>query len=246
MELSAVAATLADIRTLDPDEIILGGDMADCGGFLAQHHVWGYVAETDYSYEEDIAATNDFLDQLSAVAPRASIHYLEGNHENRVERWIITQTLRNPKDSRKLRSILAPDVMLGLPARGIRFYPRNEIHGDCRQPGFLRRDKCYFVHEVASSPNAAAKALAKVAGNVVFFHTHCSDAMTGFRPNVGDIGAWNPGCLCQKRPMWQHTRPNEWTNGYAVQFVNAQKNFLHINVPIVDGQSLLVPFTSRK
>ncbi len=246
MEAPAVAAALEDIRRIDPDEIVIGGDMADCGGFLAQHHVMGYVAETDYSYEEDIAAANTFLDQLQAAAPRAAIHYLEGNHENRVERWIITQTLRHQKDSRLIRSILAPDVMLGLPARGIRFYPRNEVHGDCRQPGFLRRGKCYFVHEISSSANAAADALKKVAGNVVFFHTHREDSARGFRPNVGDIGSWNPGCLCQKRPMWQHTKPNDWTNGYAVQFVAASENFLHINVPIVDGVSLLVPFTSRK
>lgn len=246
MNPGAVSAFLADVRSLDPDEIILGGDITDCGGFLAQHHVMGYVAETDYSWEEDIAAANQFLNDLQSAAPRARILFMEGNHENRPERWIITQTLRHSKDARYLRSILGSDVMLRLKERGIQFFARNETHGDCRQPGFIRRDKCFFVHEISSSTNAAADALRKVAGNVVFFHTHRADAVTSFRPNVGDIGAWNPGCLCEKRPMWQHTRVNDWTNGYAVQFVNRQKNFLHINVPIVDGQSLLVPFTQRK
>jgi hypothetical protein len=70
----AIAAMLADIKALDPHEIILLGDHVDCGGFLAQHHVMGYVAETDYTYEEDLAAAGRFLDQLrlAALGPRSS------------------------------------------------------------------------------------------------------------------------------------------------------------------------------
>ena len=77
----ALAALLGDVKALDPHEIILLGDHVDCGGFLAQHHVMGYVAETDYTYEEDIAAANPFLDALQKAAPRAKIEYIEGNHE---------------------------------------------------------------------------------------------------------------------------------------------------------------------
>lgn len=246
MSRPAVESLLGDIKSLEPDEIIIGGDMADCGGFLAQHHTMGYVAETEYSYEEDMAATNAFLDKLQRVAPQAIIEALEGNHENRVERWIITETLRHPRDAKHLRELLGPERELMLNERGIKFYARNEIHGDCRQPGFVRKGKCFFVHEISSSRNAASDALRKVACNLVFFHTHRVDAVTGFRPGVGNIGAWNPGCLCELRPMWQHTKPNDWTHGYGVQLVAPSGNFLHINVPIVEGQSLLVPLTTRK
>jgi predicted MPP superfamily phosphohydrolase len=245
MEHSSVAALMGDIAILDPDEIVIGGDLTDCGGFLAQHHTLGYVAETEYSWEDDNAAANQFLDALSEAAPKATIEYLEGNHENRVERWIITETLRNHDDAAFLRKILGPEAMLSLPRRGIKFYARNENHGDCRQPGFVRKGKCFFVHEVSSARNAALAAINLVAGNIVFFHTHRAESVVGFRPNIGDVGGWNPGCLCVKRPMWQHTKPNDWTNGYAVQLIAPSENFLHINVPIVDGQSLLIPLTKR-
>lgn len=245
MERKAVSALLADIRMLDPDEILLGGDMTDCGGFLAQHFTLGYVAETEYCWEKDNATTNAFLDDLQKAAPRARIELLEGNHENRVERWIITQTLRHHRDAAFLRRILGPEAMLKLKGRGIRFYARNEKHGDCRQPGFVRKGKCFFVHEVSSGKGAAVAAINLVAGNVVFFHTHTASNFVGFRAGVGDVGAWNPGCLCQKRPMWQHTRPNDWTNGYGVQLIARSGNFLHTNVPIVDGQSLFLPLTKR-
>ena len=77
---SAASAMLADIKLLKPSSIILLGDHLDCGGFLAEHHTWGYVAETDYSFEDDVEATNQFLDQLQSAAPQATIEYLEGNH----------------------------------------------------------------------------------------------------------------------------------------------------------------------
>lgn len=113
----AIAALLADLKTLDPTEIILLGDHVDCGGFLAQHHVMGYVAETTYSYEEDIAHANAFLDQLAAAAPRAKIQYIEGNHERRVETWAVTETLRHSADSEMLRRLVAPEFLLKLKER---------------------------------------------------------------------------------------------------------------------------------
>ena len=113
----AIAAMLADIKLLDPQEIILLGDHVDCGGFLAQHHVMGYVAETNYTYEEDLAAAATFLDSLRLAAPNARIEYLEGNHERRVETWCVTQVLRHQKDAEGLRRLLAPEFRLRLKDR---------------------------------------------------------------------------------------------------------------------------------
>jgi hypothetical protein len=59
--------------------------------------------------------------------------------------------------------------------------------------------------------------------------------------NIGDIRAWNPGCLCQLQPLWCHTRPTDWNHGYGVQSVLPSGEFLHINVPIIEGRSLLMP-----
>jgi len=70
---SAASAMLADIAMLKPSSIILLGDHLDCGGFLAEHHTWGYVAETDYTFEDDCQATNPFLDALQSAAPQSTI-----------------------------------------------------------------------------------------------------------------------------------------------------------------------------
>lgn len=242
----AAATFLADLKALDPDEIIMGGDHVDCGGFLAQHHTLGYVAQTNYTYEEDLRAANKFLDEIQKLAPRAEIHTIEGNHERRVETWAVTETLRNSKDSEWLRKLVAPEYQLRLAERGIKYYKQSERYQGIRIPGAIKRGKCYFWHSVSTAKSAALVNLQQFGANVVYFHTHREDSASGVPVGLGDIGAWNVGCLCLRQPLWQHTRPTNWTTGYGVQLVARSGNFLHITARIVDGQSLLLPLINQK
>lgn len=233
----ALAALLADLKTLDPHEIILLGDHVDCGGFLAQHHVMGYVAETSYSYEDDIAHANAFLDAVQSAAPRAKIDYIEGNHERRVETWAVTQTLRHSRDSEGLRKLYSPEFRLNLRARSITYYRQGEFYDGLPAPGVIRRGKCFYFHGMSTSKNAVAASLHKIGGNCVFAHTHRAQSELIRLVGTGIIGGWNPGCLCELQPLWQHTAPTDWTHGYGVQLVSDSGAFLHLNIPIIEGRS---------
>ena len=233
----ALAAVLADIKTLNPHEVILLGDHVDCGGFLAQHHVMGYVAETEYSYEEDLEHANAFLDALRQVAPNAKIEYIEGNHERRVETWCVTQTLRHTRDSEALRRLYAPEFRLDLGKREIAYYRQGVFYDDLPIPGVIKRGNCYFFHGISTSKNAVATTVSQIAGNCVFGHTHRSQSEIVRRVGSGVIGSWNPGCLCELQPLWTHTAPTNWTHGYAVQLVAPSDRFLHLNIPVLDGQT---------
>lgn len=234
----AVEAMLSDIKALNPQEIILLGDHVDCGGHLAQHHVMGYVAETAYSYEDDIAETNAFLDSLRSAAPSAAIEYIEGNHERRVETWAVTQTLRHAKDSEGLRRLYAPEYRLNLKERGIPYFRQGEYYDGIAIPGVIRRGKCYFFHGFNTAKSATAATLERIAGNCVFGHTHRAQSNIVRKVGSGVIGSWNPGCLCELQPLWQHTAPTEWTHGYGIQLVTADGDFLHLNIPIIEDRSL--------
>lgn len=233
----AAAAMLSDIKALNPQEIILIGDHVDCGGHLAQHHVMGYVAETAYSYEDDISAANSFLDSLRDAAPSAKIEYIEGNHERRVETWCVTQTLRHQHDSEGLRKLYAPEYRLNLKERDITYYRDGICYDGLTIPGVIKRGKCYFFHGFSTSKNATASTVEKIAGNCVFGHTHRAQSFIVRKANVGVIGSWNPGCLCDLQPLWQHTNPTEWTHGYGIQLVHGD-DFLHLNIPIIENKSL--------
>lgn len=246
---SAASAMLADIRLLKPSSIILLGDHLDCGGFLAEHHTWGYVAETDYSFEDDVEATNQFLDQLQSAAPQATIEYLEGNHERRIEKWIVTDALRSGKGSRSdvkmLNSMFSTQTVLGLDRRRIPIYKQGEWYDGCHVPGTILRDNCYFTHGQFTSKAAAAAHLAKYNSNIWFGHTHRMDMATKRTVSSGPIGAWNPGCLCQLQPYWMHQNLTDWVNGYGIQLVQRGLGHLNLQIPIINGVSYLSPLIHR-
>lgn len=245
MDRPAVEAFLADLKEWDPDEVVLNGDIIECGGFLAAHHTLGYVAQTEYTLQDDIAAGNWFLDEIQKAAPRAVIHYLEGNHEDRLERWIVDQTMRHSRESEFLRQLIGPETLLRLNERGVHYYRRGEHQIPGLPPGWIKLGKIFFVHELGGGKNAASAAVGRTAGNVVFAHTHQSDESTMVLPGVGLVKAWNPGCLCQRQPLWRHSNPTNWSHGYAVQFVAKSEDFMHINVAIWEGKSLAREMVSR-
>jgi hypothetical protein len=245
MDKSAVSAMLADIRKLNPDEIVIGGDLVECGGWLAKHQPIGYVALCDYTYQEDINAANAFLDELHSAAPRAEVHYIEGNHEDRMERWIVDQTMANGRDSAFLLDLASPRTLLRLAERNISYYRRSEIYGDGLPRGWIRLGKMFFTHSLTYSKNAARDAAAKTAGNVTYFCTHREDSATIVFPAVGLVKAFNPGCLSQMQPIWKHSDPTSWSQGYAVDYIAASGNFQRIHVPIWRGESLAVSMVER-
>lgn len=242
---AAVAAALADCKKLNPREVVLLGDVIDCGGFLAQHHTLSYVAETAYTFEDDVAAANKILDELQAAAPGATIHFIEGNHERRVEKWCVNQTLRNKADSEFLRRMFGVPTLLHVKERGLHYYAENVRHMGLAVPGTIKLGDCYFTHGSSTAKNAADAMLTKFAACVVFGHTHRKQAVSKRTMRAGEIAAWNPGCLCELQPMWQNTNPTDWTHGYGLQVCYNDGSFWHVNVPIIDGVSYLELLTRR-
>lgn len=236
----AAAAMFADIPDLKPKEIVHLGDAIDCGGFLAQHHVWGYVAESEYTFEQDVAAANVFFDKLQSLAPQATIHYLEGNHDRRIETWCVTQALRSKIDAAYLKKMFGVATQLHIEKRGIHHWEQGKRYMDCRIPATIRLGNCFFTHGTKHGKNAASAMLSRFAGNVVFGHVHKLLSASDRTVKDGEIGAWCPGSLCFEQPLWRHSDPTDWCQGYGVQLVRPSGDFLHINVPIIDGKSYLM------
>jgi len=246
MDRPAVEAFLRDIRIFNPNVIVLGGDIIECGGWLAKHQPIGFVATCDYSYQEDIQAAAWFLDELQRAAPDAEMHYLEGNHEDRVERWCVDQTMAHGRDAEFLRAAFSPAALLRLQERGIPYYRRTEIYGAGLPRGWIQLGKMYFTHDLgAKSKNAARDAVQKTAGNVTFFHTHREDTATIVYPGIGICKAFNPGCLSQMQPVWKNADPTSWSQGYAIDFIAKSGNFQRVHVPIWKGESLAGSMVER-
>jgi predicted phosphodiesterase len=235
----AAAAFLADLKRINPKEIVMLGDHLDCGGFLAQHHAMGYVAECDDSYEDDVAATNEFLDQIQKNAPSARIHYIEGNHEQRVEKWCVTMALRNKRDASMLLKAFGPIDVLKLNERGVGYYRTSGRYHGVAVPGTIKLGKCYFTHGFGFGRNATMDHVCRAAGNIVHGHTHRSQSAVIRTIGTGVISGYCPGTLAQLQPMYAHNRCTDWSHGYAIQVVDTRGGFHHINIPIQNGRSAM-------
>ncbi len=241
---AAMKAFLKDLKALDPEEIVMLGDHVDVGGILSSHKK-SAKEDLEYSYMQDIECANVFLDAIQKCAPRAQTHYLEGNHCGRLERWACN-TFDNKADANYLISKFAPQHLLKLNERGIKFYRMHQFYQGCSVPGTIKLGKCYFVHGISANKFATATHVERFGANVCHGHVHRAQSHVIRTVASGEIGAWCPGTLMELQPTYQHSSPSNWSHGYAVQLVNkSSQTFLHINVPIVKGISMLNEFVNR-
>jgi predicted phosphodiesterase len=238
IDLAARDAFLADLAQLKPDEIVLLGDHLDAGGTFSTHQR-AYTNEMTESYMDDVSAANEFFDRIQKAAPDAKVDYLEGNHEQHVERW-ATREFASKKDADMVLEFLGPVPMLKLKQRGWRYYRRAEHYMGLSVPGTIRLGKIYATHGIAHSKNAAAVHVERFGANVVFGHIHRSQSFVT-RTVVSDAqGAWCPGTLAKLQPLYRHTAPSNWSHGFGVQFVASTGTFFYANVPIYRGRSDLM------
>lgn len=235
----ALKAFLTDLAYLKPRELILMGDHIDCGGFLAQHHTLGFVAETELTFEDDVRHANVMLDAVQKICPDASIRYLEGNHEERLEKWIVTSVLRNGKDAKFLRGMIGPEAVLHLDKRGIEYCTKSKFYDGCRVQGTIKAGRCFVTHGTRHGKAAAASMLTRFNASVVFGHVHKLMSASDRNVKDGEIGAWSVGHLSRQQPLWKHGDPSDWSQGYGFQICQPNGDFLHVNVPIIDGKSYL-------
>jgi predicted phosphodiesterase len=243
----AIGAMLKDLEILGPStrEVIWLGDHLDCGGFLSSHGTLGYVAETNVGYQDDIDAANDLLDRVQILTPRASHHYIEGNHEHRVAKFAMTQAAGNRKDYELFMACFGFENVLNLKERKFNIYERGMKYHGLDEYGIIKLGHCYFMHGASTAKHAASQMVSKFAGNVVYGHTHRADEYTAKLVHVGIVKAWCPGCLCKLSPLWLDTNPSNWSHGYALQLVQSDGSFLHITVPIIKGVSYMKPLMER-
>ena len=249
MDRADVGALLSDLQILKPRELFILGDYIECGGFLAEHHTWGYVAETAYNYDDDIHAGTWVLDRIQETVPE--VEYTLGNHERRPEQWCVTQAVKAKSDKefllKQLQKAICVEHLLQLDKRGVKYVKQGQTEDGQFVPATIKRGKSHYTHTAfeRGGANASVKHLTKFQANVAFGHSHTAEVRT---MRVGATGetliARNHGCLCLRQPLWRHTEPTGWTHGYGLEVCKADGRFLSLHIPILDGESLLTHLSS--
>lgn len=241
---AAFAAFQADLVALQKTgrltRLIGLGDHIDCGGFLAQHHTMGYLAQLDESaYADDLGAWESQLNTITEASGGARITLLEGNHEQRLEKWAVQQTIGNRKDAELLMQAISPQHRLNYAKRGIDYVRYGELREGVPVRGAVRIGKCYFTHGSYCGPSAAQKHAAKFGAPVIYGHTHTPASFFGKTVHGGTHAAWNFGHLSKNAPRFMHNAPDNWSHGYGVVLVSKSGHFTIIHVPLIHGVSYL-------
>lgn len=234
---AAVKACLADHKRLSPDITVGLGDGVDCGGFLAQHHAMSYVAETEYTYAQDVAQFGADLEEFGKHT--GEIHLIEGNHDQRPEKWAVTQALRNGQDAELLRRSVAPERLLDYKGKGIRYYRRAEHYNGLPIRGAFKIGKAHFLHGKIKGNGSPAQMLTQYGTNLFYGHTHKMAHKITHTMGAGTIGAWNCGTLSERTPLWMHGDPTDWIHGYTLIDMAKSGLFQVTQVVITNGVSLL-------
>lgn len=208
-DIQATEQFFVALKREKPDMLVLGGDLVDF--FNISTHVKGRYPMP--SIDEEIDAAKKFLARLRKTAKHAKIYWLEGNHENRLERYIcsnalelgVLSSLTIPEmfDLQKFDIEYVPDTKL-LVWNNILFRHGHEMMGQSGVPG-----------------NNARKALGIYGMNYIQGHVHKANVIRDSTFKSTLVGIENP-CLCTITPEFMKGAA-KWQQGWTVIHIDERE-----------------------
>jgi hypothetical protein len=173
----------------------------------------------DYKY------ANKVLDRHQAIIrkrnPRAKFVLLEGNHEERIERFIDSVPA--------LQGTLEVETGLRLRERKIewvRSWSRGEIY---------KIGKASFTHGLYTNQYHAKKMLDAEAASIFYGHTHDMMCIPRSRRDKHDLQVGQSlGCLCDIEQSYMKGKPSNWQQGFGVFHFLPDGTFTYYTPRIID------------
>jgi predicted phosphodiesterase len=205
------------IKEFKPHTILILGDFMDVEALSA----WDYDKKRIMEgrrYLKEVACANIELDFLQKHSKE--VIYLEGNHEDRVNRYLD----KNPE----MEGLIEIPLQLDLAGRGIKWVKMNDL---------FPLGHMYFTHGLYTNDHHAKKHLLSLGCNICYGHTHKAQMymqnMAMQRPHM----AYALGTLGDKNPDYMRNKPSNWINQFAVYYWNTiTGNFNLYPVNVIDNK----------
>ena len=185
--------------------IILGGDIMDCEALSKFDKNKGTL-----SFVEEVQRTRAFLDDLQKTFPDTMITYVMGNHEERLEKYI----LKNAPDIAELG--YGVEDVLELEKRNIQFVDNRKLKASDNTFFKFGQFTILHGHEMGICPTVspAHRFLERAKGNVILGHIHAPDEKFTTCIDGSVLRCYSVGTLAKLNPLY---RPfNGWGQGFAV------------------------------
>jgi predicted phosphodiesterase len=216
---TAVGLALDFVRWFRPTAVFILGDFVDCYAFSRFDKDPRRLLEA----QDELDQGRAILARLAKAARGARLHYLDGNHEHRLPKYLC----KHPELS-SLKAVQLPSL-LGLREMGYR-------HHGCHEHLTWSGLRVEHGDLVRRASGATAKAMLERRGVCgISGHTHRLGAY--YRTDANGPKVWlENGCLCDTRPDYMIGEP-DWQQGFTVAYAApGRRRFVAEQIPIIDGR----------
>lgn len=230
-DVKALAVAEKAHRLFAPDRTIIGGDLINCGP-LSTFPKRKLDLDKGYDLvESELKPAARFIDRVQKYTRRTD--FLEGNHEERVERW-----LRANEGASAFRSLL-PSRYLSAGRTNFSYVPFTVLKGN-RRGCVQLHPRLITVHGWATPKYAAQRHLDLAKPfSIIYHHTHRFDFRAQSMCDGRMVQAMSPGCLCRKEPIYAvGGSPTDWTHGFWVAYIGT-RSFTIYPILIENGGAVM-------
>lgn len=205
------------------DCIWLNGDIMDM--FQVSDHE-KLPGKSDMQYDLDF--TRDFFARLRSLFPKAAIYYLEGNHEQRWQRYLMRKApeIIGIQEFRldvilKLREFNIEWISNGTQCK---FGHLNVVHGN--------------EFKGSGGVNPARTLFLRAKDNIIAGDKHKTGENNEGTLNGKLITCWSVGALCDLNPEYLSMAHTIWNHGFAMIKMKTNGEFSVNNFRIFNGKIL--------
>ena len=217
-------------RQWEPDEIGIVGDFVD----FKDISYWKNDPRRA-PFVDEVAVVKEQLNNLRATFPTTKIFYIEGNHEDRLARYMWSKA----PELCGLPELTIPRL-LDLEPFGIEYISNIQRMNSGLTPFKLGKLYILHGHEVNLSMgvvNLARTMYLKTHVNVIFGHHHQSQHFIFKKLDNTHEGTWMVGGLCKLSESYMPM--NNWVHGFCTLKYNPISGYFKVrNKMIINGQVL--------
>jgi len=216
----AIDVAMQIVLHYKPHTVVLLGDFICCDAVGSYSKAsW---READLKLEMEIQSANKGLDYWDRVFKKAGVKrkiFLEGNHENRITRWLVNNAFN-------LGDMIRIEKLLELKKRKYEYIPLGN------QPVLL--GKADVMHGYYANVYHSSKTVKETGRNCIYGHTHDYQAyISSHLPNDLPRIAMSCGCLCKFDQHYIGQRPTKWVHGCAIMEYLPDGFFTAVFLPII-------------
>jgi UDP-2,3-diacylglucosamine pyrophosphatase LpxH len=224
------AVVIKASELLRQDETVILGDWAEMAA--ASSHPPSSWEEVNGIMQplDELRMVDDAMKRIDRAAKRCKWVYLEGNHEQRLERWSISMGQHLGSDAHEA---LSPKSQIGKWTK-LKWIPYRKQHS----AAYRIAPDLIAVHGWRLGVYPAAAMLRDVkTASVVFGHCHRAQSHTVKDVDGRFITSWTPGCLRDLHPDWSPA--TDWVHGFSIVYVG-RRDWTHYTIQIKpDGHCVL-------